>query len=90
MSLDHILLGLLREPRSGYDLKSRLDEAVRYFWPAELTQIYRILKRLEGEGLLRSRMVASDKGPARRVYSLTPAGRRTLQQQPMEVTVDVA
>jgi DNA-binding PadR family transcriptional regulator len=80
MSLDNILLGMLCEPRSGYDLKAKLDEVVRYFWPAELTQIYRILKRLEGEGLLRSRMIASDKGPDRRVYSVTAAGRRTLHK----------
>ncbi len=80
MSLDHILLGMLQEPRRGYDLKADLDKAVRYFWPAELTQIYRILKRLEGEGLLRSRMLASEKGPDRRVYSMTPAGRRTLRK----------
>jgi len=80
MSLDHILLGLLREPRSGYDLKAVFDETVRHFWPAELTQIYRFLKRLEEMGLLKSRLLASDKGPDRRVYSLTPAGRRRLRK----------
>ncbi len=80
MSLDHILLGLLREPRSGYDLKAVFDEAVRHFCPAELTQVYRILKRLEGAGLLKSRILASDKGPDRRVYSLTPAGGRRLRK----------
>jgi DNA-binding PadR family transcriptional regulator len=53
---------------------------VRYFWPAELTQIYRILKRLEAEGMLKSRMLASDKGPDRRVYSMTPSGQRKLRK----------
>ena len=80
MSLDHILLGLLKEPQSGYDLKAVLDEVVRHFWPAELSQIYRILKRLEGQGLLKSRVLASDKGPDRRVYSRTQAGRRRLRE----------
>lgn len=79
MSLDHVLLGLLREPQSGYDLKVFFDRSLSYFWPAELSQIYRILKRLEGEGLLKSRAEPSPKGPARRIYRLTPAGRRELR-----------
>ncbi len=78
MSLDHILLGLLQKPLSGYDLKAIFDRSLQYFWPAELSQIYRILKRLEGAGLLRSKMQVSKKGPDRRVYKLTPAGRQSL------------
>jgi DNA-binding PadR family transcriptional regulator len=79
MSLDHILLGLLREPRSGYDLKAVFDRTVNHFWPAELSQVYRILKRLESEGKLASRVEPSSKGPDRRVYSLTRMGRRVLR-----------
>ncbi len=47
MSLQHILLGLLREPASGYDLKAYFDKSVRYFWAAELSQIYPTLQRME-------------------------------------------
>lgn len=79
MSLDHILLGLLRSPQSGYDLKREIDTRVRYFWQAEFSQIYPVLRRLEKGGFVRSRTVASDKGPDRRVYSLTAAGRRELR-----------
>ena len=79
MSLDHILLGLLREPCSGYDLKTVFDQSLGYFWPADQSQIYRTLKRLTAKRLLRDRIQASDKGPDRRVYSLTAAGRRQLQ-----------
>lgn len=78
MSLDHILLGLLREPQSGYELKAAFDRSLNYFWPAELSQIYRTLKRLEADGLLKSRGEPSEKGPDRRVYSLSRAGRRAL------------
>ena len=79
MSLDHILLGLVREPCSGYDVKAVFDQALNYFWPADQSQIYRTLKRLTASGLLRDRLQASDKGPDRRVYSLTAAGRRELR-----------
>jgi DNA-binding PadR family transcriptional regulator len=84
MSLDHLLLGALREPACGYDLKARFDQAYRHFWPAELSQIYRTLRRLEAEGLLTSRRAASDIGPDRRVYRTTPKGRARLRRWLLE------
>ena len=80
MSLEHILLGLLREPASGYDLKAYFDSSVRYFWAAELSQIYPTLQRMEKNGLLKSKVEPSSKGPNRRVYSLTPSGRKMLRE----------
>ena len=50
MSLEHILLGLLRSPKSGYELKAEFDVGVANFWPAELSQIYVTLKRLTKRG----------------------------------------
>lgn len=79
MSLEHILLGLLREPASGYDLKAIFDERLHYFWAAELSQIYPALQGLERDGLLRSRQAPSKRGPGRRVYQITPAGHRVLR-----------
>ncbi len=78
MSLDHILLGLLRDPASGYDLKNTFRQHARHFWSAELSQIYPTLNRLEQRGLLQSRVEASPKGPNRKVYSLTDGGREEL------------
>lgn len=78
MSLDHILLGLLREPATGYDLKNAFSEHVQHFWSAELSQIYPTLKRLEQRRMLRSRVEPSPKGPDRRVYRLTDEGREEL------------
>lgn len=80
MALDHILLGLLRTPASGYELRRAFTENVRHFWSAELSQIYPTLQRLEKRGLLKSRVEPSPKGPARRVYSLTAKGRTHLQR----------
>ncbi len=78
MSLDHILLGLLRDPATGYALKNTFGEGIRHFWSAELSQIYPTLKRLEERRMLRSRVEPSAKGPNRKVYSLTDAGREEL------------
>ena len=80
MSLPHILLGLLRQPASGYDLKNSVDEYVRHFWPAELSQIYPTLKKLQAQGWLSVRSEPSAKGPERRVYETTEAGHRELQR----------
>lgn len=78
MSLKHILLGLLREPATGYDLKAAFNESISHFWSAELGQIYPTLNRLEDRGLLQSHVEPSEKGPNRRVYSLTGEGHGEL------------
>jgi PadR family transcriptional regulator AphA len=77
MSLDHILLGILRSPASGYDIKAFFGE--NNFWHAELSQVYPALNRLEGRGLLSSDTVASTSGPDRRVYHLTESGSEELR-----------
>lgn len=79
MTLDHILLGILRRPASGYEIKQVFDEVFNHFWAAKLSQIYRTLKRLEEQGALTSRQEPSERGPDRRVYAITPAGRRRLR-----------
>ncbi|MHC4218936.1 MAG: PadR family transcriptional regulator [Planctomycetota bacterium] len=81
MNLDTILLAMLHEPTSGYELKAAFDRSVNYFWPAELSQIYRTLKRLEKGGLLRSRVEPSQRGPDRRTYRRTAAGRKALHER---------
>ena len=78
MSLDHILLGLLRRPSTGYELKAEFGSTIRGFWSAELSQIYPSLKRLEARGLLRSHTEPPTRGPARRVYTRTEAGSQEL------------
>jgi DNA-binding PadR family transcriptional regulator len=79
MSLDHILLGILRVPASGYDIKQQFDQVFSHFWAADLPQIYRTLNRMESAGLLSVTQEASDKGPERRVYRITPAGWQALR-----------
>lgn len=78
MSLENILLGMLDEPASGYDLKTEFSEGARHFWSAELSQIYPTLKRMEQRGWLCSEVASSAKGPPRRVYRRTVDGRKQL------------
>ena len=80
MSLKNILLGLLEEPNSGYDVKQYFDRVFKHFWAAELAQIYPTLDRLEKDGLAGSQRMASEKGPVRRVYKRTARGTRAHKQ----------
>ncbi len=80
MSLEHVLLGMLRDPASGYELRKEFDSGPRHFWSAELSQIYPTLQKMERRGWLASRSEASARGPARRVYRRTPAGKRALRE----------
>ena len=76
MSLPHVLLGLLaRGPASGWDLRQRLARDGAVGWDAELPQIYPAMKRLLRGGFVAMKRRRSTKGPARREYRLTAAGR---------------
>lgn len=80
MSLPHILLGMLQQPASGYELKQRFSESLRHFWHADLAQIYPALHKLERSGEICSKSAASEKGPPQRIYRRTKDGDRTLTQ----------
>jgi DNA-binding PadR family transcriptional regulator len=74
-----VILGLLSiSPRSGYEIKATVDRSTRFFWAASYGQIYPELRRLEQAGLI-SGEESPTGGRARRMYSLTPAGRAHLE-----------
>jgi DNA-binding PadR family transcriptional regulator len=87
-SLDRMLrpavLTLLRDcPKGlhGYGIEQRLEEFqfCRRSSP-DFTGLYRLLKKMEAEGLLRSAKSRSDNGPAKRVYALTVRGKQCMSR----------
>lgn len=74
MQLRDVLLVLLREPASGWDLAARLEQRLPRLMAARPSQIYPVLHRLEAAGLVASQDEPSRKGPPRRVHELTAAG----------------
>lgn len=74
-----VLLLLADEPRHGYDLKEHVTTFVGDE-RADVANLYRLLRQLELEGLVRSRWDTAGSGPARRVYWITRSGRRVLDQ----------
>ena len=68
-----LLLLLLQHPSHGYELLERFgqDERMPGIDPGLL---YRTLRHLEDEGLVRSSWDAGPRGPARRLYQVTDEG----------------
>src|ERR1700690_3394991 len=75
--LSLVLLALLAQRESyGYEVVQRLH-AIGLVGVLEGT-VYPALSRLEREGRLTTRLVASTSGPARKYYRPTPAGYEAL------------
>lgn len=78
--LKFALLGFLNYfPMTGYELENYINVSTGNFWHAKLSQIYATLKKLEQDDLVTSHVEAQEDRPDRRVYTLTDAGRETLQ-----------
>ena len=79
MSTGHALLGLLEPaPRHGYALKHMFD---RYFAPDRplaFGQVYATLGRLERDNRIRLAAHEPGRGPERKRYEITDAGRAEL------------
>ena len=74
------VLGLLAwaGEASGYELHTRAARSVGFIWAPARSQLYAVLKRLDGDGLVRGRRVKQSDRPDKRLFSLTEAGRSTL------------
>jgi PadR family transcriptional regulator AphA len=88
MTLKFAILGLLAEkPMSGFDLVGEFDVARSVIWPAPQNEIYKILRALEGEGVIR---IAERGARGRIVYAITPEGRKALgdwMREPSDYTM---
>ncbi len=83
------LLGLLSMgAMSGYDLKQLSSWSVGHFWRESYGQIYPVLKDMTQAGLIRRKTDKTTGRPERHVYSLTPAGRKELNQWLARPVVD--
>lgn len=75
------MLGLLLPgERSGYDLQQIARGSVGYFWAPARSQIYAVLPRLVESGLAEPLDLVQGRGPAKRRYRITEAGRAALER----------
>lgn len=77
-STEYVLLGILMAgPKHGYEILQFLDSALDSSWRVSTSQLYVLLKRLEGQGFLDSSVEPQDSRPSRRVFALTDGGKET-------------
>jgi len=74
------VLGLVvEEPRHGYQIEQVIEErGMREWTEVGFSSIYYLLKKLEREGLVEGTLEEAERGPARKVYRATDAGREAL------------
>jgi DNA-binding PadR family transcriptional regulator len=77
------LLGLLtQKPMHGYELYRYFTDpsALGQVWYLGLSQMYKLLKELEGQGYLEATVEEQENYPDRKVYHITPAGQAAFLQ----------
>lgn len=65
---------------SGYEIKQLISQSIGYFWSESYGQIYPALKALASAGLIAQKNERQQGRPDKKVYSLTPAGRKELKE----------
>ena len=75
-----VLLLLRERPMHGYELLESLPDLVGEDTRVDVGNLYRVLRALEEEEIVRSEWSADLPGPAKRTYELTAGGRRLLDR----------
>lgn len=73
-----LLMALMDAPSYGYELAAKIGEHGFIKGDPPPGMIYRHLRQMEEDELVRSEWNAEGSGPARRVYGLTDEGREVL------------
>ncbi len=76
-----ILAVLAEGPLHGYRLAERIGAMPGFAGhKPDVSGVYRFLKAMDHKGLVRSAWDLAQRGPAKRTYHITPAGRRCLRR----------
>ena len=78
--MDVVILGLLRhETMTGYEIKKRIDTALKYFWSGSFGSIYPTLTMLEKDGCV-TKAETTENGRAKISYTITEKGHNRLKE----------
>jgi PadR family transcriptional regulator AphA len=85
------ILGMLAilKKSSGYDLKKHMESSTQYFWKETFSSIYPVLEDLEKQKLIVKIDIPTRNDRKRNVYTLTPAGQKTLKNWLIQPPEDV-
>jgi len=83
-----ILASIAHGPKSGYDVAKWFDRVASHFCMAGYGSVYPALAEFERGGLVVREAVPSEKGPERKVYSITEKGMEALLGWSQEPAAD--
>ena len=67
---------IAEQPRHGYQIEQVIEErGMREWTEIGFSSIYYLLKKLEREGLIEGQLEQAQRGPARKVFRITQAGK---------------
>jgi DNA-binding PadR family transcriptional regulator len=76
-----ILSLVVERPRHGYEIDQVIEErGMRDWTEVGFSSIYYLLRKLETGGLIEAALEKAERGPARKVYRATPAGKEALRR----------
>ena len=77
--LKHGILGLLNYgDMTGYEIREAFESSLKFFWPAQTSQIYRELIVLEKNKWIEKHTVEQSGKPNKNICSITEEGREEL------------
>lgn len=80
MSIRHAILGFLSwKPFTGYELKKLFADSLSFHWSGNNNQIYGSLAELHRSGAVSIEVQPQEKLPAKKLYTITDAGREELR-----------
>lgn len=78
--LNCVILGLLsHESLTGYEIKKRMDTALKLFWSASYGSIYPTLNSLVDNGMV-TKLETTDNGRDKVIYTITDSGKEYLKK----------
>lgn len=74
-----LLFLIRRKPCYGYEMIEGMGDLPFPGLPPDSAAVYRMLRDLEGQGLVRSEWQPGEAGPSKRIYYITSAGEARLK-----------
>ena len=80
-----ILSLIAQQPRHGYEIEQVIEErGMREWTEVGFSSIYYLLKKLEHKRYVKAQLVPAERGPARKVYHITQAGEKAVNEAALE------
>ena len=81
LSFERAILGaLMKRPMHGYEIYRFLSSALKGAWYVGMSNVYGMLKKLEGDGYVRSTIENTGNRPAKRIFMISDKGKGSFEE----------